>query len=222
MIGLAALTAIAVTAQGSTSIDAYLQKNFSDASFTARVKFANQKELGKINDDFGKSYRFSYSDLKVKEPFKVRVESNVEDTKVLYILNGTQLLIRIPRVKINSRQDLAKAPGRRQTLMDFGLLTPSLFNNFMVAKFVRMDRASETPSSISPIFRLWTIQVGIGCGSIPRRSTSRSVNGMGNAVGKRQRSFTLILRTLAESGCRPRSRFRTTTGNWRGEPPLRA
>ena len=142
MIGLAALTAIAVTAQGSTSIDAYLQKNFSDASFTARVKFANQKELGKINDDFGKSYRFSYSDLKVKEPFKVRVESNVEDTKVLYILNGTQLLIRIPRVKINSRQDLAKAPGRRQTLMDFGLLTPSLFNNFMVAKFVRMDRAS--------------------------------------------------------------------------------
>ncbi len=141
MIGLAALAALAVTAQGQ-SIDSYVQKNFEDANFTARVKFANQKELSKINKDFGQSYRFSSVEFKVKEPFKVRADANVEDTKVLYITNGTKQLIRIPRIKVNSHQDLSKSPGRRQTLLDFGVLTPSLFDDFFVAKFVRMDRAT--------------------------------------------------------------------------------
>src|SRR5262249_39791852 len=142
MIGLASLAAYAVAVQGSTTIDAYLQKNFQDASFSARVKFANQKELAKINKDFGQSYRFSSTDFKVKEPFKVRADATVEDTKVTYVINGTKQLIRIPRIRVNSKQDLSKSPGRRQTLLDFGMLTPSLFNNYFEAKFVRMDRAT--------------------------------------------------------------------------------
>jgi outer membrane lipoprotein-sorting protein len=142
MIALGALVAVAV-AQTSQNIDSYVQKNFDDASLTARVKYANQKELVKINDDFGKSYRVPYTDIKVKEPFKLRLETNVEDTKVLYIINGPKLLIRIPRIKVNSRQDLSKSPGRRQTLLDFGILTPSLFNGLFQAKFVRLDRATN-------------------------------------------------------------------------------
>lgn len=141
MIGIAALAVLVVGAQQG-NIDAYLQKNFDDASFTAKVKFANQKELLKINKDFGQTYRFSSTDFKVKEPFKIRGDAKVEDTNVTYIINGPKQLIKIPRIKVNSKQDLSKAPGRRQTLLDFGVLTPSLFNNFFVAKFVRMDRAS--------------------------------------------------------------------------------
>jgi len=142
MIGMTTLAMMVVSAQ-SQNIDSYVQKNFVDASLTARVKYANQKELAKINDDFGKSYRVPYTEIKVKEPFKLRLETNVEDTKVLYIINGPKLLIRIPRVKINSRQDLSKSPGRRQTLLDFGVLTPSLFDNLFNAKFVRLDRATN-------------------------------------------------------------------------------
>lgn len=142
MIGTLALY-VAVAGLQSQDIDSYVQKNFDDASFTARVKYANQKELAKINDDFGKSYRVPYTDFKVKEPFMMRLETKVDDTQILYIINGPKLLIRVPRIKVNSRQDLSKAPGRRQTLLDFGLLTPSLFKSFFVAKFVRMDRATN-------------------------------------------------------------------------------
>lgn len=142
MIGLASLAAYAVAVQGSTNIDAFVQKNFQDAMFTARVKFANQKELAKINKDFGQSYRFSFTDFKVKEPFKVRADATVEDTKVTYVINGAKQLIRIPRIRVNSKQDLSKSPGRRQTLLDFGMLTPSLFNNYFEATFVRVDRAT--------------------------------------------------------------------------------
>ena len=143
MIGTTTLAMVVLSAQVSQNIDSYVQKGFDDASLTARVKYANQKELAKINDDFGKSYRVPYTEIKVKEPFKLRLETNVEDTKVLYILNGPKLLIRIPRVKINSRQDLSKSPGRRQTLLDFGILTPSLFTGLFQAKFVRLDRATN-------------------------------------------------------------------------------
>jgi len=143
MIGSTILAVLAVSAQASQDIDSYVQKNFDDAALTARVKFANQKELAKINDDFGTSYRVPYTDIKVKEPFKLRLESQVEDTKVLYIINGADLLIRIPRIKVNSKQNLAKSPGRRQTLLDFGILTPSLFKTLFEAKFVRLDRATN-------------------------------------------------------------------------------
>jgi outer membrane lipoprotein-sorting protein len=143
MIGTVTLAMVAVAAQASQNINDYVQKNFDDAALTARVKFANQKELAKINDDFGKSYRVPYTDIKVKEPFMLRLETKVEDTQVLYIINGPQLLIRIPRIKVNSRQDLSKAPGRRQTLLDFGMLTPSLFTGLFEAKFVRLDRATN-------------------------------------------------------------------------------
>ncbi len=143
IFGTAALALVALTAQSSQSIDAYVQKNFDDAVLTARVKYANQKELVKINDDFGQSYKVPFSDIKVKEPFMLRVETNVEDTKVLYIQNGTKLLIKIPRIKVNSKQDLAKSPGRRQSLLDFGILTPSLFTGLFDAKFVRLDRATN-------------------------------------------------------------------------------
>ncbi|MCC7229919.1 MAG: outer membrane lipoprotein-sorting protein [Fimbriimonadaceae bacterium] len=142
MIGTLALY-VAVAGLQSQDIDSYVQKNFDDASFTARVKYANQKELAKINDDFGKSYRVPYTDFKVKEPFMMRLETKVDDTQILYIINGPKLLIRVPRIKVNSRQDLSKAPGRRQTLLDFGLLTPSLFKSLFVARFVRMDRATN-------------------------------------------------------------------------------
>ena len=142
MIGTLALY-VAVAGLQSQDIDSYVQKNFDDASFTARVQYANQKELAKLNDDCGKSYRVPYTDFKVKEPFMMRLETKVDDTQILYIINGPNLLIRVPRIKVNSRQDLSKAPGRRQTLLDFGLLTPSLFKSFFVAKFVRMDRATN-------------------------------------------------------------------------------
>lgn len=143
MIGITAFTLVAITTQVSQDIDSYVQKTFKDASLTARIKFANQKELAKINDDFGTTYRVPSSEVKVKEPFKLRMETNVEDTKVLYIINGADLLIRIPRIKVNSRQNLADKPGRRQTLLDFGILTPSLFTDLFEAKFVRVDRATN-------------------------------------------------------------------------------
>lgn len=139
MSTLIALASLAL-ASPAVSIEEYTQRSLQDATFVARVVSSNQRELGKINRDFGNSYRFDTTTVRVKEPFKLRLEAAVEDTNVLYIINGPRQLIKIRQ--IHSVQDLTGKPGRRQTMLDFGILTPSLFSSLFEAKFVRNDRAT--------------------------------------------------------------------------------
>ncbi|MBS1721615.1 MAG: outer membrane lipoprotein-sorting protein [Armatimonadetes bacterium] len=133
------MLALSVIAAPEQSISSYVQSKFQDVAFTAKVGSANQKELAKINQDFAKSYRFKSSNVWLKEPMKLRMESRVEDTDIFFIVNGGHKLVRVPRANINQRDDVSKAPGKRQTPLDFGLLTPSLFNSFFTAKYVRTE-----------------------------------------------------------------------------------
>jgi outer membrane lipoprotein-sorting protein len=118
---------------------AIVQPAFKDAKFVAKIISGNQKELKKINSDFAQSYRFTTTTAYVKEPFMLRVEAEVEDTKLMYIVNGGKKYYRIGS-KMGYTQDVSKAPGKRQTIFDFGMLTPSLFTSgFMEAKYIRKD-----------------------------------------------------------------------------------
>ena len=141
MITLTAVAALSLGFQ-TPSINQYVQRNLNDATFQARVIKADQLELKKINKDFGQSYRFETTTIRFKEPFMMRVEATVDDSSILYIINGSTQLFKVPRIRLNQRTDLSKSPGRRQTPLDFGILTPSLFENLFVAKFVRNDRAT--------------------------------------------------------------------------------
>lgn len=135
--------ALAAFVPADPTMSSYVQTGFKDAAFSAKVQSANQKELAKINQDFAKSYRFKSSNIWLKEPMKLRMESRVEDTDIFFIVNGGKKLVRVPRANINQRDDVSKSPGKRQTPLDFGLLTPSLFNNFFQAKFVRTETGGD-------------------------------------------------------------------------------
>jgi outer membrane lipoprotein-sorting protein len=141
MLLTAALAAVALT-QGSRNILDYTLDGLRDVSFTQRVVSGNQRELRKINVDFANSYRFTSARVWLREPFMLRMESTVDDTQIFFLVNGTRKLVRVPRSRINFREDLSMAPGKRQTAFDFGLMPPSLFRDFFQASFVRMDRAT--------------------------------------------------------------------------------
>lgn len=135
--------------QSAPSIENYVQDDLKSLSFVARVIKANQKELRKINETFGQSYKFDTTAVFYKDPFKLRLEANVEDTSILYILKGDTQVIKVPRAGISTHQNLAHAPGRRQTLLDFGLLASSLFKDLFSATYVRKDR--ETGAQVFDI-----------------------------------------------------------------------
>ncbi len=127
------------------AISDYWQADFRDAQFTWTVTSANFAELQKINKDFATSQRFKFAEVRMKEPFKLRLESTVEDTKITFVVNGTQKWVRIPRSNLTVKENVAKSPGKRQTILDFGLLAPSLFEGLFQAAYVRNDRALNTP-----------------------------------------------------------------------------
>ena len=142
-IALPVLLALATGAAGDPTSSDIVQHGLRDLSFTAYNIKGDQSELAKINKDFGESYRFSSVRIWAKEPFKLRLESRVKDTEIVYVLNGTTRIFSIPRIRKNEKEDLSGGPGKRQTWLDFGLLTNSLLHDFFDAKFVRIDRATH-------------------------------------------------------------------------------
>ncbi len=127
------------------SIEDYMQSNLSDATFVAHIIKGDQRELRKINDSFGQSYRFQSTTIRYKEPFMLRLDATVDDTTILYILNGAIQVMKVPRAHISVKQNLTSSPGRRQSALDFGLLVPSLFKSLYSSQFVRLDRATGDP-----------------------------------------------------------------------------
>lgn len=119
--------------------DDIVQPAFKDAKFTAIVLKSDRRELNKINSDFAQSYQFDSTRAMAKEPFMIRLEGEVDDTKLLYIMNGTRKFYKIGRAP-GIPIDVKNAPGKRQTIFDFGILTPSLFQELFTATFVRNDR----------------------------------------------------------------------------------
>lgn len=142
--GLAAIVGMSLV-QGTPRIEDFLQSNLVDASFRAVVTRSVQSELAKINEDFARTYRFRSTQVRMMEPFMVRLDTRVDDMDILFVMNGPRKMIRIPGANIAHREDLSRAPGKRQTAFDFGLLTPSLFRDLYDAEFVRMDRRTGQP-----------------------------------------------------------------------------
>ena len=159
------LAASLVLAKGQTpSINDLVQSGFRDASFQVKVTYANQNELGKISSDIGQTYKFRTMDVQIKEPFMIRMSGNVEDTKILFVLNGNESLQAVPKIGIHQRENLESKPGKRQTSLDFGFLTPSLFQGMFAATFVRNDRATgdyvfdihyNPKYNYKPYYRVW-------------------------------------------------------------------
>lgn len=137
-------TLIAALSLAGTPVQSYTWKDIAqtglkDITFTAVGVKSDRRELRKINDDFAQSYQFDSVKMFGKEPFMIRGEAQVDDTKLLYIMNGSRKYYKIGRAP-GIPIDVSNAPGKRQTVFDFGVITPSLFQDLMVANFVRVDR----------------------------------------------------------------------------------
>jgi outer membrane lipoprotein-sorting protein len=141
MIQILALALSLATPAEPTGAD-IVQKEFQDATFVVQVVKGVQSELVKITKDFGQSYRFKEITAYLKEPLKMRLESKVESTSIVYVINDFVRYWNIPRANLKGSEDLHEKPGKLQTPMDYGILTPSLLEHLFTAKYVRTERAT--------------------------------------------------------------------------------
>lgn len=132
--------ALVVAASSEPTAADIVQKKFSDATFVARVVKGDQGELSKISKDFGLSYRFKTIKAFLKEPLLMRLETSVDDTDITYIISDWVRYYKIPRARINTSEDLHGKPGKLQTPLDYGIVTPSLLDQLFAAKYIRTER----------------------------------------------------------------------------------
>jgi len=132
---------------GSPTIDQYTQP-IKDISFSMDVRTANRSELLKISKDFANGYEFEHVDFTVQDSFELRGDTRVQGTNVSMIMHDG---IRVMKARgLSYKTDVREKPGQRQTIFDFGLLSPDLFTDFLTAKFVREDRATN-----DVVFDVW-------------------------------------------------------------------
>lgn len=126
--------------------------NVEDIEATVRVTKYEPKELEKIGKDFGTTYLFRTLTFQYKQPDKIRLEGSSRVLgSALFILNGPNRFFNVPKLGRKSRENLEKAPGKRQSLLEYGgLLSPDTLR-FMRGRFLREEIVDGTAT---PIYEL--------------------------------------------------------------------
>lgn len=118
-----------------------VQPAFQDGAFVGKAESANSSELKKVSSDFALSYRFLGSEVHatLKEPFMVRLWARVEGMDLQYVENGGRCVFKIPLGRLSKKEDISNAPGKWETVLGIGILTPSLFESLYNGHFVQVD-----------------------------------------------------------------------------------
>jgi outer membrane lipoprotein-sorting protein len=120
---------------------AMVQDRLRDLQMDVKAEGVRLGELRKINKDFANAYRFKWMKVYYKEPLKLRLESEVLSRRITYILNGGIKLVIAPGQRV--RDDVSNSPGKRQTPLDFGFITPAVARQ-LDATFQREEKEGNT------------------------------------------------------------------------------
>lgn len=117
-----------------------LTTKVEDIEAMVRVTKYEPKELEKIGKDFGTTYRFRNLIFQYKQPDKIRLEAKSPTLgSATLILNGATRHYSVPKLHLKNTEDLTAAPGKRQSLLEYGgLLSPDTLR-FMRAEYVRAE-----------------------------------------------------------------------------------
>ena len=124
-------------AQAAPDIHALTSNNIKTMSASSEIVTENQDELKKIDGDIALAYRLHRGSMTYSQPGKLRIDASIPHLATgYYVINGNQKLTVAPFV--HKVQDTTGAPGKRQTLLDFGLVPPELLTDYN-ATFLRRE-----------------------------------------------------------------------------------
>jgi hypothetical protein len=114
-----------------------------DFQATVKVLKADRTELNKINRDFAMAYSLRDLTMRYKEPNKLRMEGAIGHL----VFNGATRQFRVPLLKLNQKDELGEAPGKRYSLFDVGVLTPSALAAIQ-SKFLRPEAVEGVSTQV--------------------------------------------------------------------------
>ena len=127
----------ALPAQAAPDIRALTSNNVKTLQASSEIVAENQDELKKISGDISLAYRLHRGSMVYEQPGKLRVDATIPHLATgYYVINGNMKRTVAPFV--DKKQDTTGAPGKRQTLLDFGLVPPELLTDYN-ATFLRRE-----------------------------------------------------------------------------------
>ena len=133
----AALTLAPMAVQAAPSIQSLTSTNIKTLQASSEIVTENQDVLKTISGDIALAYRLHRGSLAYAQPGKLRIDASIPHFLTgYYVINGNQKLTVAPFV--HKVQDTTGAPGKRQSLLDFGLVPPELLTDYN-ATFLRRE-----------------------------------------------------------------------------------
>lgn len=111
-----------------------------DVQLIVEVGRRNADELERINDDFAQQFKLKRAEVWYKSPDSVRVETRIGPTKLTYIIDADNKWTKAP-LKGTVQENIADKPNRRQTGLEFGILSTFLFSKMSASapKSVKLE-----------------------------------------------------------------------------------
>ena len=133
----AVLALVPLGVQAAPSIQSLTSTNLKTLSASSEIVTENQDVLKTIDGDIALAYRLHRGAFVYEQPGKLRIDASIPHFVTgYYVINGNQKLTVAPF--IHKVQDTTGAPGKRQTLLDFGLVPPELLTDYN-ATFLRRE-----------------------------------------------------------------------------------
>ncbi len=107
----------------------YTSNDVKTLQLGSEIVTENQGELKKISGDIALAYRLHRGSMQYEQPGKLRINASVPIFgSGHYTINGNQKATVAPFY--HRVQDVTGAPGKKQTLLDFGLVPPELLDEY--------------------------------------------------------------------------------------------
>ena len=117
---------------------------FRDVTLTCKVLYADHAELKKIGKDFNKSYEFNTTTVRFKAPDKMKMEGKLGLVRAAVVINGDRKATMIPAIRYSKKENISDEPHKRQTDIDIGIATGSLWRDYTVTSTVE-ERGANGP-----------------------------------------------------------------------------
>lgn len=137
IVAVALILTSVLSAQAAPDIRALTSNSVKTLQTNSEIVTENQDELKKIGGDISLAYRLHRGSMVYEQPGKLRIEATIPHIATgYYVINGNMKRTVAPFV--DKKQDTTGAPGKRQTLLDFGLVPPELLTDYN-ATFLRRE-----------------------------------------------------------------------------------
>lgn len=131
------MSSLASAAPAAPDIRSLTSDKVKTMSASSTIVEEDQDQLKKISGDIALAYRLHRGSMVYQQPGKIRIEATIPHLATgYYVINGNKKLTVAPFV--HKVQDTTGAPGKRQTLLDFGLVPPELLTDYTVT-FLRRE-----------------------------------------------------------------------------------